>query len=173
MKERDNKIDILKYELFQVLLPKIIYNGKEKEDIEFFSDLIEDGNQLIFEMFSFLCKEDKVRCPFRLQDFKVETIKWENTKITKIEIPGYNYEINNILRAYIFFSTDKEDKNRVKWKKYFLIIQFKDRKKYIVYIDSKGKMCLGKELLEQDIEKEIWHVVKTYVELLVIDFSKK
>ena len=47
--------DCLRYELFETLIPAMLYKGTEKERDEFFGFLKQDGKTFIHDMYQTLC----------------------------------------------------------------------------------------------------------------------
>ncbi len=47
--------DCLRYELFETLIPAMLYKGTKKERDEFFGFLKQDGKTFIHDMYQTLC----------------------------------------------------------------------------------------------------------------------
>ena len=55
METEYDRYDCLRYELFETLIPAMLYKGTEKERDEFFGFLKQDGKVFIHDMYQTLC----------------------------------------------------------------------------------------------------------------------
>ena len=95
--------DGLRYELFETLIPAMLYKGTEKERDEFFGFLKQDGKTFIHDMYQTLCEDDGLPYPYENSDFEVRIFERGGVNILQILLPSYNPNISDILRAYFIF----------------------------------------------------------------------
>ena len=168
-KEYD-RYDCLRFELFETLIPAMLYKGTEKEKNEFFGFLKQDGKAFIHAMYQTLCEEDNLPYPHEKAEFEVEVIERRGVNILQILLPPYNPNISDILRAYLLFAKcgDSTDTRR-----YFVIKRFKNGKIFILYANPEWEQLLGEELTEHtgDMEYEYWKLVRTYAKAILLDMK--
>lgn len=97
-----DRYDCLRYELFEMLIPAMLYKGTEKERDEFFGFLKQDGKIFIHDMYQTLCEDDGLPYPYGNPDFEVKLFERGGVNILQILLPPYNPNINDILRVYFF-----------------------------------------------------------------------
>ena len=158
--------DCLRYELFETLIPAMLYKGTEQEQDEFFGFLKQDGKVFIHDMYQTLCEDDGLPYPYDNSDFGVRIFERGGVNILQILLPSYNPNISDILRAYFIFT--KRDNSR-DTRRYFLIKQFKNGKIFILYANPECEMMLGEELTEhiEDMEYEYWRLVRSYAKTML------
>lgn len=163
--------DCLRYELFETLIPAMLYKGTEKERDEFFGFLKQDGKTFIHDMYQTLCDDDGLPYPYENSDFGVRIFERGGINILQILLPSYNPNISDILRAYFIFT--KRDNGR-DTRRYFLIKRFKSGKIFILYANPECEMMLGEELTEhiEDMEYEYWRLVRSYAETILLDMRE-
>lgn len=170
-KEHD-RYDCLRYELFETLIPVMLYKGTEKEKNEFFGFLKQDGKAFIHAMYQTLCEEDDLPYPHEKADCEVEVFERGGVNILQILLPPHNPNISDILRAYLLFAKrgDSTDTRR-----YFVIKQFKNGKIFILHTSSECEQLLGEELTEHtgDMEYEYWRLVRTYAKVILLDMKNE
>ena len=164
------KYDCLRFELFESLLPQMLYCGAEKEKEEFFSSLEQDGRTLVHDMYKILCEDDGVPYPYEEKDFKVEIFERGGINILQILLPPYNPNINNVLRAYLLYTKYGDGRDT---KRYFVIKRFKDGNISILYINAKMEALLGEDLTEHtgDTEYEYKKLVSDYAKILILELG--
>lgn len=172
MEEQFDCYDGLRYELFEVLLPQMLYKGTEIQKEEFFNTLLSEGKDFIREMYNALCEDDKLPYPYKKEDFEVETLERGGVNLLKISLPPYNPAINDILRAYLLFMRKKNDKICIK---YFVIKRFANGNIFNLYVTPKGEIRLGEELTEHigDMEYEYWKLVSDYSKIIILDMQEE
>lgn len=161
METQYNHYDYLRYELFEMLIPSMLYEGTEEQKEEFFQLLIHDGKNVIRNMYSTMCGDDKLPYPYEKEDFKVNMLERGGIRILQILLPPYNPDISDILRAYLMF-TRLQNGSYVK--RYFVIKRFKDGSVFNLCITPEMEKLLGEELTEHvgDMEYEYWKLVRDY-----------
>ena len=101
METEYDRYDCLRYELFETLIPAMLYKGTEKERDEFFGFLKQDGKVFIHDMYQTLCEDDSLPYPYENPDFEVRIFERGGVNILQILLPPYNPNINDILRVYL------------------------------------------------------------------------
>lgn len=104
-----------------------------------------------------------------VSDFKVNVIERGGIHYIQICLPGYNSEINDVLRAYILYTHDRETDAIVEWR-YFLVKRFWNGGNVsVLHIAADDEKQLGDDLTdkENDMENEYRKLDKNYAVLLV------
>ena len=70
--ENLDKYDMLKYELFECLLPDMLYTGSMKEKVSFIEELERDEENLIRHLLEKMCEEDGVPYAFEEDAFQIQ-----------------------------------------------------------------------------------------------------
>lgn len=166
------KYDCLRHELFETLLPEMLYRGTKKEKDEFFSSMKQDGKTLLRDMYGIMCEDDGVPYPDGKIEFGVEVFERGGVNILQILLPSYNPNISDILRAYILFMKRGDGKGT---KRYFVIKRFKDGTVFILYVNAEMGVLLGEELTGHigDMEYEYHKLVSDYVKILILELGIK
>lgn len=166
MEKEYDEYDCLRYELFETLIPAMLYEGTEIERDEFFGFLKQNGKTFIHDMYQTLCEDDGLPYPYENSDFEVKIFERGGVNILQILFPSYNPNISDILRAYFIFI--KRDKSR-DTRRYFLIKRFKNGKIFILYVNPECEKLLGEELTGHtgDMEYEYWKLVCSYAEIVL------
>lgn len=166
MEKEYDKYDCLRYEIFETLIPVMLYEGTEKEKDDFFGFLMQDGKTLIHDMYQIVCEDDGLPYPYEKKDFEVEILERGGVNILQILLPTYNPNINDILRAYILF-TKREDSRYSR--RYFVIKRFENGNIFNLYVSSKIEKILGEELTGHsgDMEYEYWKLVYDYAKVMI------
>ena len=68
--------DCLRYELFETLIPAMLYKGTEKERDEFFRFLKQDGKTFIHDMYQTLCEDDGLPYPYENSDLSTNCLNF-------------------------------------------------------------------------------------------------
>lgn len=168
MEMQYNRYDCLRYELFEMLIPTMLYEGTEEQKEEFFQLLIHDGKNVICDMYHTLCEDDKLPYPYEKEDFEVNVFKRGGISILQILIPFYNPDINDILRAYLLFA-ELEGGSYIM--RYFVIKRFGDGKVFNLCVTPAMEKLLGEELTEHigDMEYEYWKLARDYSRVIIWD----
>ena len=144
--ENLDKYDMLKYELFECLLPDMLYTGSMKEKVSFIEELERDEENLIRHLLEKMCEEDGVPYAFEEDAFQIQKIEQGGIHFIEIEIPESSPQINYVLRAYILYATGRIKENKIHWR-YFLVKRFcADGKVHILYVSPDRELLLGDEL---------------------------
>ncbi len=151
-------IDGLKWELFEELLPKLLYMQNEEREDDFFHVLKERGQNIVYEILRQLCEEDQAECPYEADAFSVSCFSRASLHFIQMNLPPYNPSINDIVRAYIVYSDETEPL-------YFLIKHFKEGETFILYVTSDFQVLKADELTrhEEDRNFEYWKLAVNYL----------
>lgn len=163
MKNEDSfsYVDKIRWEFFEKLLPKLLYNENKKVHRKTFDALKNNGQDFIYLILQQMCEEDAVECPFEMKDFKVKNFSRYNVHFIQISLPPYNPNISDIIKAYILYSKDSE-------KLYFFIKRFKEGKTFLLYVNSMLQVLKIEELTEyvNDMNYEYWRLAVDYLMIL-------
>ncbi|MCM1540710.1 MAG: hypothetical protein NC121_05550 [Blautia sp.] len=168
MEEKYDPYEYLRYELFEELVPRMLYWGTEEEKNEFFQLLLQENSSLVCDMYKMLCEDDGQPCPFQRDDFKTEMFKRGGISFLQINVPQGNSGTGGILRAYLLYMK-QEDGRFVK--RYFVVKKFQNGNVFNVHIAPDTESVLGEELTRHagDMEYEYWKLVRDFVKLLLQD----
>lgn len=167
-----DKYDCLRYELFEVLLPKMLHTGTEEEKQNILQALLTYGGAFVHDMFAQMCEEDGVPYPYSNADYKVNVFERGGIHYIQVLLPKIETAVNNILRAYVLYI--KKDGNISKCK-YFLIKEFAENGKiHIIHANSGKRGLIGEELTghKEDLDYEYWKLANDYSKLLIKDFRQ-
>lgn len=166
MEKKYDGSDCLRYELFETLIPAMLYKGTEKERDEFFGFLKQDGKTFIHDMYQTLCEDDGLPYPYENSDFEVRIFERGGVNILQILLPSYNPNISDIMRVYFIFTKSDDSRDT---RRYFLIKRFKNGKLFILYANPECEKLLGEELIGHtgDVEYEYWRLVRSYAETIL------
>lgn len=169
---RYGRYDYLRYELFEVFFPEMLYRGTDSEKDEFFFFLKEDGKTLIYGMYKIICEEDGIPNPYEKKDFDVRAFERGGVNILQILLPPNDPDIDGIMRAYLLF-TKRGDRRRTK--RYFVIKRLKDGRSFILYINKKLEVLLGEDLTGHmgDMEYEYYKLVSDYANILTLESGRR
>ncbi|MDE5909325.1 MAG: hypothetical protein K2H52_11380 [Lachnospiraceae bacterium] len=161
MEKEFDHYDVLKWELFEKLFPKMIYDGDEKSCTDFFNSLREEPQALTYAMFESMCSDDKAECPYKAEDFQAEVLSRGNIGMVKIQPPQGSQNVSSILRAYVVFS-GKEGGIPVRL--YFFVKRFIEGQVFIMYVNRQYEILKVEEITDymDDIEREHYGIVKSY-----------
>lgn len=168
MENEYDRYDCLRYELFEMLIPKMLYKGTEKEKDEFFGFFTQYGKTFVQDMYQTICEDDGLPYPYKNPDFEVETFERGGVNLMQIILPSYNPNISDILRAYFLFAKSDDGRDL---RRYFLIKRFKNGSIFILNVNPKFEKLLGEELTEHagDMEYEYWRLVRNYAKIILRD----
>lgn len=156
------KYDMMRFELFEIWLPTLIYKGTEKQQEDMISYLKNDGTQLIHELFASMCQQDGVPYPYSVVDFSVKHFLCGGIEYIEIDLPAFNPKIHDFKRAYLLMIKDENGK----WiKKYYTIRRFVGESQYIMYVDAKGNVAINEEIDDQyidDMDHEYWRLANCF-----------
>ena len=141
-----NKYDLLKYELFEQLLPSLLYSLDEEKYKMFMEDLTSETVNLVYQLFTKLCKEDKVECPYKKEDFAIDIVDEAGLEFVIVSIPAWSPQINSVLRIYIITARERENPDK-KHTRYFYIKKFADKGMvHVMYVSPSDELLLGDEV---------------------------
>lgn len=160
----------LRYELFEALLPRMVYKEAGMELHGLLQILQKEKECLVFAMFKELCEESCVSCPYSKGDFQTELFERGGVGVIQMNLPPYNPAISDIVRAYLLFSADVEGTLAAR---YFLIRRFRNGRFFILYVTPEGRALLGEELTghELDLDYEHWRVVNVFAKVISKDYG--
>lgn len=163
MEKNFDHYDLLRWELFERLFPKMLLHGSDEVRDDFFRRLRDDSQGLTFAMFESLCMEDKVDCPYKAEDFQTEVLSRGNIGMVKIQPPEPNPDISISLRAYVVYS-EKADK--LPGRLYFIIKRFKEGQVFLMYVNEEEALKV-EELTDHagDMEFEYWRIAVSYARI--------
>lgn len=150
--------DGVRWELFEYLLPKLLYLDQTNARIVLPDDLREDGQQFIYSVLAQMCTDDEAECPYKLDDFDVRVFLYNDINFIQIDLPPYNPAVNDIARAYILQSGDSESL-------YFIVKHFQEGETFILYVDPQLKAWKMEELTDHvnDMSYEYWRLAANYL----------
>ncbi len=168
MEKEYNLYDCLQSELFEILLPRMLFTGTRKEQEDFFRFMLEKKQVMIHDLFEVLCKNNHVPYPYRASDFEVEMLERGGISFLQILIPKQPESRSDILRVYLLFMEGNDGRCI---KKYFVIRRLDDGTVFILHITPGLKGILGKELTDclGDMEKEYLELARDFVAYWVQD----
>lgn len=164
-----NKYDLLKYELFEQLLPSLLYSLDEEKYKMFMEDLASETGNIIYELFAKLCKEDRVECPYDKKDFAIDIVDEGGLEFVIVSIPKWSPKINSALRAYIVTVSERENPDK-KYTRYFYIKKFADKGMvHVMYVSPSDELLLGDEVTNHvgDIKYECRTIAKNLMVVLM------
>ena len=170
-----DKYDMLKYELFELLLPEFLYTVSEEVRNLFLEELESESENLVYDLFYKLCKEDKVPCPYGKDDFAIEKFDKEGILFCVINVPESSAQVNQVLRIYILSARERE-KPEVKHVRYFFVKRFCNPDiVHVMYVSPNGEPMLGKELTDhlEDRNYEQRTIAKEFILLLANEMIVK
>ena len=159
-----------RYELFEVLLPSLLFTGDEEDQESALHELKSGGNDLIYDCFAELCDMDQVTCPYEKDDFQVNYFNRGGVDFVQILLPEMEPkdDINDLLRVYLLSANNQGEQID----KYFIVKTFADTgQTFIIYKDKPMDLgTLGFELTDKlgDMEHEYWLLARQFVSLLTL-----
>lgn len=141
-----DKYDMLKYELFEQLIPDMLYTGPDEIQQLFLQELENEEENHVYELFCKLCDEDEVPCPYGEHSFSIERFEEGGVQFIEITVPPSSYQINHVLRAYVLIAHERKNPE-VKHLRYFIVKKFLEKGMvHVMYISPEGESLLGDEL---------------------------
>ena len=94
----------------------IVYYSLDEEKYKMFmEDLTSETVNLVYQLFTKLCKEDKVECPYKKEDFAIDIVDEAGLEFVIVSIPAWSPQINSVLRIYIITAREITDAFREIW----------------------------------------------------------
>lgn len=144
--EKYNKYDLLKYELFEQLLPRLLYTLSEEQKKVFLEEIEAEAGNMVYELFKRLCDEDGIDCPYCEDDFPAEAVHEGGLSFISVAIPESEFQVNQVLRVY-FLTAHERQNHEKQHTRYFYIKKFIDKGMvHVMYISPKEEPMLGDEL---------------------------
>lgn len=164
--EKYDQYGYLRYELFEELIPRMLYHGTEEEQEEFFQLLCRDGGKLVYSMFQALCEDDGLSCPYCQEDFATQTLKRGGFHILQMLMPLEDPGAFGVLRAYLVYMP-QDDGTVVR--RCFVVKRFQNGNIFNVVIPPESEAFLGEELTghDGDMEYEYWRLVADFTKFLI------
>lgn len=158
--------ECLRFELFDRLIPMMLYQGTTVERESFFISLRDEGQSLIFAMLNHMCFNDRMECPYTEKDFSVHSIKLPGISIIQINLPEYSLEINTTLRVYILSSAKP---NTLSSRLYFIIKRFQDGSVYILFVNQECQVLKIENITDNvdNLNYEHSRLVENYFRILI------
>ena len=172
MEQKYSYYDYLRQELFEELIPKMLYKGTEEESSRFFQQLFQENKRLVRDMFQTLCEDDGVAYPYHNKDFETEILERGGIHMLQILLPPGDPGISDVLRAYLMYTKKKDGSLIIK---YFVIRRFEDGAVFILHITPEMEELLGEELTEHigDMEYEYWRLVRDFARMMIRDMRSE
>jgi len=167
--EKLDKYDILKYELFECLLPGLLYKGALEERCALITELEDEKENLIEQLLRRMCTEDDIEYPFKEDAFQIHKYEKGGVHFIEIKIPESNHQINYVLRAYILYAKEREAEERMHWR-YFLVKKFCGKGNvHIFYVTPDIEMLMGDELTDRADDRKYEHrcLVRLFLNVLI------
>lgn len=164
-----DKYDVLKYELFEQLLPEMLYTMAEEEREILIEELENTSENEIFDLFSRLCKADKVNCPYEEKDFSINRFEKGGVRFIEMRVPESSAQINQVLRAYILIAHERKNEE-IKHMRYFMVKKFfQNGMVHVMYITPDNEVMLGDELTNHmdDKQYEYRTVARNFIMVLL------
>lgn len=164
-----DKYNVLKYELFEQLLPEMFYTMKEEERDLFIEELENTSGNEIYDLFNSLCKEDKVNCPYEEKDFAINRFERGGVRFIEMCVPESSAQINHVLRAYILIAHERKNEE-IKHMRYFMVKRFfQNGMVHVMYITPDNEVMLGDELTNHmdDKKYEYRTVARNFIMVLL------
>ena len=166
LNKKITQYDKIRYELFEILLSKLLYEEQNEGEDYIFENLKSKGAEMVYNMFREMCVDDKISCPYVIDDFSSKFLNEGGIGMVQINLPAYNPAISDIVRAYLLFC---EDESGTRIIRYFAIKRFRDGSYYILFVPPKGKALLGEQVFieDADMDYEHWQLARTFVQVIV------
>lgn len=166
MKKEMNQPKYLHDELFEQLLPAMIYQESKDGNNDFIKTLQHDGQGLIHALSVQLCQEENLSSLFQKNDFSVQGLKKGGINIIQIDCPVIDSSTSNIESAFLLFT---EDADNITSPKYFIIKRLQDERIFIIHITPEGKALTAEDLTDHagDKEYQYWRLANVYFRIVV------
>lgn len=168
MEEKYDHYEYLRYELFEELIPRMLYQDTGEEQNDFFQLLLQENGNLIYDMYKTLCEDDGLPCPYKRKDFEAAKFERGGVNILQMLTPRNSPEISGVLRAYLLYMKHGDGGFM---KKYFVIRRFQNGNVFNLYITPEAEGVLGEELTGHagDMEYEYWKLVRDFTRIMIQD----
>lgn len=145
MKEFD-KLDLLKSELFECLLPAMVYRGEAVVRELVLDNLESEYQDSVYKLFERLCEEDGINCPYTEEAFKIDRVEEGGLQFIIMSLPESHHKVNQILRAYIVYAWERKNPEK-RQVRFFYIKRFCNNDEiYVMYVSPTGEIMLGDEV---------------------------
>lgn len=163
-----DKYDMLQYELFEQLIPELLYHAEKEIRKLLLENLQSEYSGSIYDLFEKLCEEDKVSCPYSESNFAIKYFEVSGIEFVEIAVPGTTNQINHCIRAYILSAHERENPDK-KHVRYFIIKKFRGNEGiYVMYVSPDGELQLGSDLTDhlEDRDYEYRAVGRDFIMVL-------
>lgn len=157
--------DLLKLELFEHLLPQVLYNATEEEHKICLKELAMEKEKVVYGLFERMCQEYSVECPYKEDDFALDSINEGGLEFVIVSIPESTSRMNAILRVYIISASERENPDKI-YTRYLYIKKFAEKGSvHVMYVSPSDESILGDELINHmdDIAFERRTVARTFL----------
>lgn len=131
--------DLVRFEFFERLLPRLLYGDDEEICDGLLDALGKNGRDFIFSTLLQMCADDGADCPYGSGDFDVKIFGYGNISFIQMNLPPCNPSAGGIVRAYILCSGDSD-------MLYFIIKRFKEGEVFILYVTPELQVLKSDEL---------------------------
>lgn len=172
MKKETDYHDRLRWELFEKLMPQMLYCGDDDERNKIFESLREDAQGLTYYIYQSVCGIDKEECRYKAEDFQAEVLSRGNIGMIKIRLPEHNPDVSDILRVYVVYS---EKADELSSRLYFIVKRFVEGQVVIMYINSQLEALSVEEITDHagNMEYEYWRIAVNYARIICDMFAEK
>lgn len=141
-----DKYDMLQYELFEQLIPELLYHAEKEIRKLLLENLQSEYPGSVYDLFEKLCEDDQINCPYSESDFAVKYFEVGGIEFVEIAVPGTTNQINHCIRAYVLSAHERENPDE-KHVRYFIIKKFRGNEGiYAMYVSPDGELQLGSDL---------------------------
>lgn len=128
-----------------------------------------ETENVAYELFKRMCKEDGVECPYDENDFYIEKVTLAGLHFVCISIPESSPCVSYALRVYFVTVCERENPEK-KHTRYFYIKKFREIEKvHVMYVSPKEELILGTELTDRadDRAYERCAIAKHFMRVLI------
>lgn len=151
-----DQYDKLKYELFEQLLPVLLYEEKDDVGKILLEELEAEYDGAVYDLFCRLCEDDKIECPYDKCDLAIKKYEMSGIQFIELSLPETTANINHAVRAYVLTAYGRKEPEK-KYVRYLYIKKFhKIGQLYVMYISKDEELQLGSEVTDytDDFERE-------------------
>ena len=149
-----DQYDKMKYELFEQLLPTLLYDDRDNVGDYLLQMLEDNSDEAVYDLFCKLCEDDKVDCPYKASDFAINRYEEGGVRFIELSLPESSDQITHVVRAYVLIAHGRKNPDE-KFVRYFIIKKFrKTGQIYILYVSADDELQLGSELTDHADDRE-------------------
>lgn len=152
--EKFDKYDMLKYELFEQLIPTLLYEEENNVGKLLLEELENEADRAVYDLFCRLCEDDKIDCPYEISDFAIKKYEMSGIRFIELSLPESNDQINHVVRAYVLIAHERKNPE-IEFVRYFIIKKFRDKGQiYVMYVSAEDELQLGTDLTDYADDRE-------------------